>query len=52
MHYVDTEFVSYILMGVANFIGLKVLLNLGKNNDDVDQVVENVMNIIKSGIFK
>ncbi len=52
MYDVDTELVSYILMGVANFIGLKVLLNLGDNNDDVDQVVENVMNIIRSGIFK
>lgn len=52
MHDVDTELVSYILMGVANFVGLKVLLNLGDNNDDVDKVVETVMNIIKSGIFK
>ena len=52
MHDVDTELVSYILMGVANFIGLKVLLNLGENNEDIDKVVENVMNIIKSGIFK
>jgi len=48
---VDTELVSYILMGVSNFIGLKVLLNLGKNNDDIDELVTNVMNIIKSGIF-
>jgi len=52
MHDVDTELVSYILMGIANFVGLKVLLNLGHNNDDVDRVVDNVMNIIKTGIFK
>ncbi|MCF7927364.1 MAG: TetR/AcrR family transcriptional regulator [Candidatus Izimaplasma sp.] len=52
MHDVDTELVSYILMGVANFIGLKVLLDLGKNNDDIDEVVEQVMSIIKTGIFK
>lgn len=52
MYNVDTELVSYILMGVSNFVGLKVLLDLGHNNDDVDEVVENVMNILKTGIFK
>jgi len=51
MHDVDTELVSYILMGVSNFIGLKVLLNLGSNNEDVDRIVDNVMSIIQSGIF-
>ncbi len=51
MHDVDTELVSYILMGISNFIGLKVLLNLGHNNDDVDKLVDKVMDIIKSGIF-
>lgn len=51
MHDVDTELVSYILMGVSNFVGLKVLLNLGSNNDDVDALVDKVMSIIKSGIF-
>jgi AcrR family transcriptional regulator len=52
MYDVDTELVSYILMGVVNFVGLKVLLNLGSNNESVEEVVDNVMNIIKSGIFK
>jgi AcrR family transcriptional regulator len=52
MYEVDTELVSYILMGVANFIGLKVLLELGNGNHDVDQVVDQVMNIIRTGIFK
>lgn len=52
MHDVDTELVSYILMGVSNFVGLKVLLDLGNNNEDVDEVVEKVMSIIKTGIFK
>lgn len=49
---VDTELVSYILMGITNFIGLKVLLNLGTNNEDVDKVVDSVMDILKTGIFK
>ncbi len=52
LHNVDTELVSYILMGVANFIGLKVILNLGSNNEDIELVVDNVMKIIKTGIFK
>jgi len=52
MYDVDTELVSYILMGVANFVGLKVLLNLGKNNEDLSKIVDNVMKIIKTGIFK
>ena len=52
MHDVNTELVSYILMGVANFIGLKVLLNLGSDNEDIDKVVDDVMNIIRTGIFK
>jgi DNA polymerase-3 subunit alpha len=52
MHDVDTELVSYILMGISNFVGLKILLNLGKNNEDIDKIVDQVMEIIKSGIFK
>lgn len=49
---VDTELVSWILMGVSNFVGLKVLLNLGTDKGNADQVVDQVMNIIKTGIFK
>ncbi|MEC9485346.1 MAG: TetR/AcrR family transcriptional regulator [Candidatus Izemoplasma sp.] len=52
MYDVDTELVSYILMGVANFVGLKVLLNLGEDKGSVDEVVDQVMNIIQTGIFK
>ncbi len=52
MYDVDTELVSYILMGVANFIGLKVLLELGEDKGNVDEVVDQVMNIIQTGIFK
>lgn len=51
MYDVNTELVSYILMGVSNFIGLKVLLDLGSNHKDIDKLVDEVMNIIKSGIF-
>lgn len=52
MHDVDTELVSYILMGVANFIGLKVLLKLGEDKGTTEEVVNQVMDIIRTGIFK
>ncbi len=48
---VDTEIVSFILMGVSHFFGLKVLLDLGTKNYSIDELVEKVMNTIKSGIF-
>ncbi len=52
MYDVDTELVSYILMGVSNFIGLKILLDLGNDNKDISQIVDKVMAIIQTGIFK
>lgn len=52
MHDVDTELVSYILMGITNFIGLKVLLDLGDKHGTIEETVDKVMNIIKTGIFK
>ncbi len=48
----DTEVVSYILMGVANFIGLKVVLDLGDNNDDIEHIVDVYMDLIKHGLFQ
>jgi hypothetical protein len=39
-------------MGISNFVGLKVLLDLGENKGSVDEVVDQVMAIIKTGIFK
>lgn len=52
MHDVDTELVSYILMGVSNFVGLKVLLKLGEDKGSTEEVVNQVMEIIRTGIFK
>lgn len=52
MYDVDTELVSYMLMGVTNFIGLKVLLKLGEDKGSAEEVVTKVMDIIKTGIFK
>lgn len=52
IHDVDTELVSYMLIGMTNFIGLKALLDLGSNNKDIDAMVDKVMAIIQTGIFK
>ena len=51
MYDVKTELVSYNLRGGSNVIVLKVLLDLGSNHKDVDKLVDEVMNIIKTGIF-
>ena len=48
---VDTEVTSFILMGITNFIGLKVMLDIGQNNDDVDYIVNVVMDLIEHGLF-
>lgn len=48
---VDTEVISFILMGITNFIGLKVVLNIGAHNDEVDYIVDQVMDLIEHGLF-
>jgi len=48
----DTEVVSYVLMGITNFIGLKVVMDLGEENEDVDAIVDVVMEILEKGLFR
>ncbi|MFH5882051.1 TetR/AcrR family transcriptional regulator [Liberiplasma polymorphum] len=48
---IDTEVISFVLMGITNFIGLKVVLDLGANNDDVDYIVDQVMDLLEHGLF-
>ncbi len=52
MRPLDSEVVSFILMGITNFIGLKVVFDLGENNTDVDHIVDVIMEVIKHGLFK
>ena len=47
---IDPEVISYVLMGITNFIGLKVVLELGDNND-IDYIVDQVMDLIENGLF-
>ncbi len=48
----DSEVVSYVLMGITNFIGLKVVMDLGEGNENVDAIVNVVMEILDKGLFK
>lgn len=48
---VDTTILSYFLMGVSNFIGLKYVMFDEDKDDNLDEVVEKVMNILEAGMF-
>ena len=48
----DTEVIAYTLMGITNFIGLKVVMNLGNNNDNIDYIVDVIMDMIDVGLFQ
>lgn len=47
---VDHTIISYFLMGVSNFIGLKYVM-FDEENLDYDLVVDQVMNILENGLF-
>jgi len=47
---IDPILVSYFLMGVSNFIGLKYVM-FDDENKDFDQVVDKVIEIIECGLF-
>lgn len=48
---VDLEIVSYILMGITNFVGLKLILDLGDHPHTVDHVVNTIIEILDHGLF-
>ncbi|HOW38045.1 MAG TPA: TetR/AcrR family transcriptional regulator [Candidatus Izemoplasmatales bacterium] len=47
----DLETVSYVLMGIANFVGLQILFREQVEDAEVDRVVEEAMKILEGGIF-
>ncbi len=49
---IDTEVISFVLMGINHFIGLKVIMDLGTNNSDIDHIVDEIMRLLKHGLFK
>jgi len=48
---VDTTILSYFLMVVSNFIGLKYVMFDEDKDDNLDEVVEKVMDILEAGMF-
>lgn len=47
----DPMILSYVLMGVANFIGLKYIMFDDDNSTDIESIVDEVMKILNRGIF-
>jgi AcrR family transcriptional regulator len=48
---VDLETLSYMLMGISNFVGLQVLFRPTLTDIDLDRITDNVMKVLKSGMF-
>jgi len=48
---VDLETLSYVLMGISNFVGLQVLFRETLTDHDLDFITNQVMNILNSGMF-
>jgi AcrR family transcriptional regulator len=49
---IDLETLSYVLMGISNFVGLQVLFRDTLTELDLDRITNQVMIILKQGMFK
>jgi hypothetical protein len=49
---IDLETVSYVLMGISNFVGLQILFRDKVTEAEVDFVVDESMKILHNGLFK
>lgn len=49
---IDLETVSYVLMGISNFVGLQILFRDVVTESEVDFVVNEAMKLLKNGLFK
>ncbi len=49
---VDFETVSYMLMGIANFVGIQAMLTADIDDQKLDAIVDSVMLILANGLFK
>lgn len=48
---IDLETLSYVLMGVANFIGLQVQFKHNATEHDIEKICDHVMYILENGMF-
>ncbi len=49
---IDLETLSYMLMGISNFVGLQVLFKKNMSEKEIDRITHDVMKILKRGMFK
>jgi len=49
---IDLETISYILMGISNFVGLQIIFNDDSDDVDIDFVVEESMKLLQNGMFR
>ncbi len=49
---IDLETLSYVLMGISNFVGLQILFRDTLTENDLDRITEQVMKVLQSGMFK
>lgn len=48
---IDLETLSYVLMGIANFIGLQIQFKSNATEHDIEQITNHVMYILENGMF-
>lgn len=48
---IDLETLSYVLMGISNFVGLQVLFRDSLTEDDLEHLAEQVMKVLSNGMF-
>ncbi len=46
---IDSTVIAYVLMGISNFIGLKYVMF--EKDEDLEAIVDQVMDVLKHGIF-
>jgi len=49
---IDLETIAYILMGIANFVGLQIIFNENSDDVDIDFVVNQSMKLLENGMFQ
>lgn len=49
---IDLETLSYILMGISNFVGLQVLFRDTLTDKDLDRICDEVMKVLDHGMFR
>ena len=48
---IDLETLSYILMGISNFVGLQVLFKSSISDEKLDDITNEVMKLLEKGMF-